>query len=416
MPGEWDQLRSLMQQWADWGQRAAKYQAGPPRVSGFNNDPIYNAPPGGWTPPPPPTRAPPPNTANHFALTPEEMTQLHDAAGLKGQAFLDALPAPIKPTGVTPSIIDAYNQADAAYRANPSDTALRDAAVQAGHALQTAQYGPLWQLTGPILEPNNTTGGAPMISPLNWNGFVYTPQAKPQKPLTLSEAKVQAAASLGYGNGQKYGVQGFSGAMPNILQTLKSAGWDPSMGYGQQDWAALGKAQGIDPSSLDSVNQRRTSTLNNLLFAASPRPSPPAPTTTPPPPGPRPQDPWEIIQGAIDRRSYNDITMGGNYYGGVVPEQSGQTTDPWETLNQMGIQNPNSWNSIAPSWLPQPNVAQPRTQAGASFSYDTPWGAATGQNQPQTGAVQSSSWKPSFGSSPWGSPWGKMNGSGGPWG
>jgi hypothetical protein len=130
-------------------------------------------------------------------------------------------------------------------------------------------------------------------------------------PPSRDEAQFNAAEALGYGGKSLLqrgkGAQGVNDVIntANALQTLKSAGWDKSMGYGPQ------------ANLSDKMNQ--------LLFAVAPdydKSKIPVPQKDP-----RldyAYDPFGGMQSAINRDAYVNETLGGGFYGGVIPEEKEQ--------------------------------------------------------------------------------------------
>ena len=73
----------------------------------------------------------------------------------------------------------------------------------------------------------------------DWKG-IGGPDDVMTKPFSRDQAQFNAASALGYGGKsllqKNKGAQGINDVIntANALQTLKSAGWDKSMGYGPQ--------------------------------------------------------------------------------------------------------------------------------------------------------------------------------------
>jgi hypothetical protein len=205
----------------------------------------------------------------------------------------------------------------------------------------------------------------------------------------------------------------------NILQTLKSAGWDRSKGFGPQEFA---RAEG--PAFTD---QQQTM-FNDLLYSISPRhenvPKPPqeaAPVDT------RPaweQNPWAAMQGITERNAYVNDTLGGNFYGGVIPDDSMQQTwgrNPTGDPHFSQPQPDNPWTVVSPNDATTNRDAYPGWASNPSNSSfgNSPWGAVgehswqPPQQAPAWRPNQNSAWggnqKNSANSSPWGNnkgPWG----------
>jgi hypothetical protein len=130
-------------------------------------------------------------------------------------------------------------------------------------------------------------------------------------PPSRDEAQFRAAEALGYGGKsllqRNKGAQGVNDVIntANALQTLKSAGWDKSMGYGPQ------------ANLSDKMNQ--------LLFAVAPdydKSKIPVPEKDPR--LSQVYDPFGGMQSAINRDAYVNDTLGGGFYGGVIPEEKDQ--------------------------------------------------------------------------------------------
>jgi hypothetical protein len=138
-------------------------------------------------------------------------------------------------------------------------------------------------------------------------------------PPSRDEAQFRAAEGLGYGmKGLLQKNKGDLGVndrinTANALQTLKSAGWDKSMGYGPQE------------NLSDKMNQ--------LLFAVAPdydKSKIPVPEKDPR--LAQVYDPFGGMQSAINRDAYVNDTLGGGFYGGVLPEQDDQS---WTMMDRM---------------------------------------------------------------------------------
>ena len=130
-------------------------------------------------------------------------------------------------------------------------------------------------------------------------------------PLDDRGSKLAAANALGFGakgllqtNKGEFGVNDRVNR-GNAMQALKSAGWDESMGYGPQKTLS------------DKMNQ--------LLYAVSPKYD----KSKIPVPKKDPRldyayDPFGGMQSAINRDAYVNETLGGGFYGGVIPEKEDQ--------------------------------------------------------------------------------------------
>ena len=228
--------------------------------------------------------------------------------------------------------------------------------------LQSGQWGTtqgFQQLLGgpsPTSGPDGFTAGRNrymrehrQADPFGWQDWLKGKDFDPYKGITdpvsvdmtdsLKEAKFTAATGLGYG--MKGGMQQRRGDLgvvdrvntANALQSLKQAGWDPSMGYGPQ------------ANLSDKMNQ--------LLFSVSPKyDKSKIPEPVKDPKLSSVYDPFGGMQSAIARDAYVNDTLGGGFYGGVLPEQDdqswtvqdwirrgmgrGQMTDPHFATPQMG--------------------------------------------------------------------------------
>jgi hypothetical protein len=205
----------------------------------------------------------------------------------------------------------------------------------------------------------------------------------------------------------------------NILQTLKSAGWTRDMGFGPQTFKR--------PEGQAAFTDKQQVMLNDLLYSISPR------TEHAPKPEPevkevdtRPaweQDPWGAMQGIMQRNAYVNDTLGGNFYGGVIPDDSMRQT--WGR-NHAGDPHFAKPQRDSPWTVPSPNDATGGYDAypgwatnpsNSSFG-NSPWGAvgqhtwAPPQQAPTWQPNQNSTWGGNQKNSANGSPWGNK----GPWG
>lgn len=150
------------------------------------------------------------------------------------------------PVQLTPAEMAQFQQAGAPpLNVNDADAmhawaSKLPAALQA----QAAPGGILWPyMHDPGFNPS--TG---------WKGIAYTPQPNAPPVLSPTQQKQQALANAGYST--NFWDQN------QALQTLKSAGWNPSMGWSNIDWASLGPS-GENPAAVQN--------LNNLLYGLAPR-------------------------------------------------------------------------------------------------------------------------------------------------
>jgi hypothetical protein len=219
----------------------------------------------------------------------------------------------------------------------------------------------------------------------------------------------------------------------NIIQTLKGAGWDPdTQGWGPQEWEGKSPEQqtmlndlvySISPNTphLGTSHERmmkRREEAHDRFLARQPKPGTPS----------WEQDPWAAMQGVTDRNAYVNDTLGGNFYGGVIPDDSmkqtwGPRLAPWETgdphfsqpqrTNPWSVESP---NDATPGYDAHPGWAS--NPSNSSFG-NSPWGAV-GEHSWQP-PQQAPAWKPNQNSA-WGgnqkgsanaSPWGNNKG---PWG
>jgi hypothetical protein len=289
-----------------------------------------------------------------------------------------------------------------------------------------------------ISEGNNPAVPADHFG-LDWNRMTGVSGPEALKPVPLH--KYDYASQYGYGSnaagapefrGQQWTTTGqeqgnnshnFYPDNANILQTLQSAGWDRSKGFGPQEFA---RADG--PAFTD----KQQTMFNDLLYSISPRhESAPAPVKEAAPVDTRPsweRDPWAAMQGVTDRNAYVNDTLGGNFYGGVIPDDSmkqtwGPRLAPWETgdphfsqpqrTNPWSVESP---NDATPGYDAHPGWAS--NPSNSSFG-NSPWGAV-GEHSWQP-PQQAPAWKPNQNSA-WGgnqkgsanaSPWGNNKG---PWG
>jgi hypothetical protein len=327
---------------------------------------------------------------SHFVPDAEYSALQNIPSGTTGRDLIQYLPAHLRPQGTPAQIADlqnTYNQLNAAWQADPSNIEARTQVALANQALMTAQYGPMWQAI------NSTTGIDDLLRKLQPQSALYRPPA----PLT----KADHAAQYGYGemSNPRQGRTFDTGQVidyGNIRQTLGVAGWDVSKGYGPQTFT--------NPVSGEPYDAARQKQLNSMLYAMAPttpgvnmalQPRHPAPdaaqfrsasASKPGSSAPRGtptvgmggaaggmeggggdgkdydkifNDAW--TQAQVD--AYNQEQMGGNFYGGVIPEtmrNPGPPGAPWDLLNAMGIEGKSGdhrgqiQNSYG-AWIDDPN-------------------------------------------------------------
>jgi hypothetical protein len=227
--------------------------AGYPNPPGFQPNPYYALATGGAN------YLPRPQTAMYSHYVPDAQYQALQQipSGTTGRALIPYLPAGLRPQGTPGQIADlqnTYNQLNAAWQADPTNIEARTQVALANQALMTAQYGPMWQ------QINSLTDVDDLLRKLQPQSALY----RPPKPMT----KWDYAAQYGYGEmshprtgrvfdpTQKHDFG-------NALQTLRAAGWDPSMGYGPQAFT----------TPLSNGQQRpaaQQQMLNSLLHAVGP--------------------------------------------------------------------------------------------------------------------------------------------------
>jgi hypothetical protein len=299
-----------------------------------------------------------------------------------------------------------------------------------------------------ISEGNNTAVPADHFG-LDWRRLTGVSGPEALKPVPLH--KYDYAAQYGYegaGAPEFRGQQWSTTGQPspyrndrhvypdaaNIIQTLKGAGWDPdTQGWGPQEWEGKSPEQqtmlndlvySISPKNLplgtshERMMKRREEAHDRFLAR---QPKEGAPSWV--------QDPWAAMQGVTDRNAYVNDTLGGNFYGGVIPDDSMQQTwgrhpspdmypaDPHfsqpQRTNPWSVESPNDATygfDAYPGWATNPS--------NSSFG-NSPWGAV-GEHSWQP-PQQAPAWKPNQNSA-WGgnqkgsanaSPWGNNKG---PWG
>ncbi len=176
--------------------------------------------------------------------------------GTTGYNLLQYLPANLQPKGTPGQIKDLAqltSQLSIALKQNPGDPFVKQQMALANQAYQTAMYGPMWSAIHSNTQASDLLRKLAPMSSL----------ARPPKPMS----KWDYAGQYGY-TGQNVGSNGgrtipTAGGFENALQTLKSAGWNPSKGYGPQaDWGTLSNGQ---PRSAAQQQQ-----LNSMLYAVSP--------------------------------------------------------------------------------------------------------------------------------------------------
>ena len=183
------------------------------------------------------------------------------------------------------------------------------------------------------LDPSN-------MSIYNWPGISGGSNAM-SEPMSLKDAQLAAAMDLGYGgksllqkNKGEFGKNDIVNTS-QILQTLKGAGWDKSKGYGPQEGFS------------DNLNQ--------MLFAISPEyDKSKIPVPEKDPRLSQVYDPFSGMQSAINRDAYVNDTLGGGFYGGVIPEKKDyrgglpqQTDDPHFPVAQ---KNADGTLNMYPGW------------------------------------------------------------------
>jgi hypothetical protein len=292
-----------------------------------------------------------------------------------------------------------------------------------------------------ISEGNNPAVPADHFG-LDWRRLTGVSGPEALKPVPLH--KYDYAAQYGYGaagapefRGQQWTTTGQEQGnnnhdrypdAANIIQTLKGAGWDPdTQGWGPQEWAGKTPEQqtmlndlvySISPNTplLGTSHERmmaRREEANDRYLARQPEPGAPS----------WEQNPWAAMQGITDRNAYVNDTLGGNFYGGVIPDDSMRQTwgrniagDPHfsqpQPDNPWSVNSPNdaTRGDTYPGWATNPS--------NSSFG-NSPWGAVgehswqPPQQAPAWRPNQNSAWggnqKNSANSSPWGNnkgPWG----------
>ena len=248
-----------------------------------------------------------------------------------------------------------------------------------------------------------------------WTG-VRGPAAEAPAPM----GKYDYATSHGYGK-PGAGQAGKTPDFGNILQTLKGAGWDPSKGYGPQTFTR--------PAGGAALGDKQQTMLNDLLYSISPR-SRPRSEYDYMKSGmsraewlkereernklPKAPDPFEGLQSAINRDAYVNETLGGGFYGGIIPDEDALNTyggrrtggehDPHFPTPQLAL-NPLSgqkYDTYA-GWAADQGAAF----GTAPWASDSMWGQSMGYDDPtkyQQPPAPTTAWQPTpqFGQNAWG--------------
>jgi hypothetical protein len=136
------------------------------------------------------------------------------------------------------------------------------------------------------------------------------------------------------------------------------------------------------------------------------------------------QDPWGAMQGITERNAYVNETLGGGFYGGVIPDSSmNQTWGGPETQHRPDLggdphfpapPKDNPWTIQSANDATSQYDAYPgwATTPGQSAFGVSPWGSLNSGYtwQPPQGAPAWGNTQTSYGDSPWNS------GNKGPWG
>lgn len=317
---------------------------------------------------------------NRF-ITPEEYAALRNIpANTRGLALEQYLPQSLQGQGTPEQIKELqglFNQYRTAFTANPSDMFARQQMTLANQALQSAQYGPMWQslqsMTASDL-PKRLASNADLM--------------RPPKPMTKAEYATQ------------YGYADRTGRFPNfanIQQTLRAAGWEPSMGFGPQESFGLLSNGQERPAGQQQM-------LNDLLYSISPRgPKLYGAGTEFPTFGaywadlhkdqqlPEAPDPFAGMQSAINRDAYVNETLGGGFYGGLIPEEDARNTFGSRTIggtHDPHFATPQLRLNPLPGQDPYDTYAGWASDQGAAFgtapwAVDSAWGHAQGYDNPR---------------------------------